>query len=365
MYFERHDEHGYRRAVAAVLLLLVFLCVGGVPAQNTTTKETLPVPVLKLDGGRRLEFIRAISSQDQIEPNRSVWNRLVDWVAGPPEYRAMLRPYGVTLDSRGRMLVTDPGSALVHILDFERQKFDSLKPGKGRAFQSPMGVAVDAADNIYVSDSQQAAVLIFSAAGKFLRVIDGHATGDQLFLRPTGLAIDAAQNRLFVVDTLRHCVNVLDLQGRLLQRFGQRGLADGNFNFPTEIVVRDGNVMVVDAMNFRIQTFTRDGRFLRSFGALGERAGSLLRPKGLALDSAGNIYVADGLLEIVQVFDPAGRLLYYFGGSGRALGEFQMPAGIHVDARNRIYVADSLNRRVQIFQFRGPATNSAAGGGGE
>jgi DNA-binding beta-propeller fold protein YncE len=345
---------------ALPLLLCACLLASPLAAQKST-REPARAPALELAGGRRLEFVRTISIGQQAQPKRSLVSRLVDWIAGPAPQRAMVRPYGVALDSRGRVLVTDPGAGLVHCFDFEQQKYSLLSPGKGRAWQSPLGIAVDRADNIYVSDSQQRLVVVLSPQGKFQRTI-GTPGGSGLFARPTGLAIDHQANLLYVVDTLRHRVNVLDLQGRLLRAFGHRGLRSGEFNFPTEIAVRGEEVIVLDALNFRVQTFTRQGQFVRSFGELGERPGRLFRPKGLALDSAGNIYLADGLMEVVQVFSPAGRLLYSFGRSGTGAGEFQLPAGLFIDPRNRVYVTDSLNRRVQVFQFRGPASLEPVGG---
>ncbi len=329
-----------------------------VPQSSATESEQ--VPPLLLAGGRRLEFVRAIASERQLQPRRSFWKKLVDWVAGPPAYRGMVRPYGVALDSTGRLVVCDPGLPGVHVLDFEKQKYVLLEGGKGRAFRSPMGVAIDGKDNLYITDSQHALVFVFNSAGKFRRTIGGE-NGKALFQRPTGIAVDAAGKRLYVVDTLRHRIVTLDLDGNVLSSFGTRGAAPGQFNFPTGIAVRGPELLVVDAMNFRVQAFTREGAFLRSFGSPGQQAGTLFRPRGMAFDTEGNIYLADGLLEAVQVFDREGRLLYFFGRGGARLGEFQLPAGLFIDSRNRIYVADSLNQRVQVFQFKGPA--QSAGGG--
>jgi hypothetical protein len=133
---------------------------------------------------------------------------------------------------------------------------------------------------------------------------------------------------------------------------GKRGSGPGEFNFPTAVTLSAGRVYVVDSMNFRIQAFSPDGKFINTFGQLGNQSGTLNRPKGIAADTDGNLYIVDALFETVQIFDPAGRLLYYFGSTGTSPGQFRLPSGISIDERNRIYVADSQNRRVQVFIYR-------------
>jgi DNA-binding beta-propeller fold protein YncE len=366
MYFDgAHRRVAF--AVAGVLLavLVVVINLPAAPADRPARKlpnheET--VPPLLLAEGRRLEFVRAFSSETEVKTKRSFWSKVVDWVAGPPEYHRMMRPYNLALDSTGRIIITDPGLPGVHIVDFEKNKYELLEGGKGLAFRSPQGVAVDARDNIYVTDSELGIIFIFDAKGKFNRYAGRQKDGKGYFLRPTGIAVDSAANRLYVTDTLRHKVFLLDLDGKIVANFGGRGTAPGQFNYPTEIAARGPELAVVDAMNFRVQMFSRDRVFLRAFGSLGERTGTLLRPKGVAFDSEGNIYLADALLETVQVFNREGQLLYFFGHGGTRLGEFQLPAGLCIDPRNRIYVADSMNQRIQVFQFRGPARTAMRSG---
>ena len=109
-------------------------------------------------------------------------------------------------------------------------------------------------------------------------------------------------------------------------------------------------VVVVDAMNFRIQLFDRDGNFQAQIGASGDPEGGIYRPKGVGIDSEDHIYVVDSELGLVQVFDRSGRLLYRFG-NGTNFGEFLLPTGLFIDRNDRIYLMDSYNRRVQIFQY--------------
>lgn len=364
MSSESRPTRRFARKVAvacAGLLLLLALAdfLPGELAGSAADNEQRVAPLL-LAGGRRLEFVRTFSSERQVQPRRSLWKKALDLVAGAPADHGMARPYGVASDSTGRVIVTDPDSATVQVFDFEAQKHRTLTGDKRHRLLSPQGVAVDANDNIYVTDSRLGVVFVFQPGGKLQGVLGREKNGRGFFQRPTGVAVDSAAGRLYVTDTARHQVFVLDLRGSVLGSIGGRGTQPGQFNFPTELLLHGEELLVVDAMNFRIQTFSREGRFLRAFGTLGNRTGALLRPKGLALDSEGNLYVADALLETVQVFDREGRLLYFFGRGGSAPGEFQLPAGVFIDRRDRIYVADSLNQRIQVFQFR--AARARSGG---
>lgn len=299
-----------------------------------------------------VEYVRTIPSVKEFTKARSFFSKMVNWIAGPADDKPeVVRPYSTTRDSIGRLLVADPGERGVHIYDFENRKYQFLKGPRGKTFLSPIDVACDAKDNIYVSDSIRAQVYVFDSRGKFLRYIGGGAP-DAVLQRPTGMFLDRSTRRLYLTDTLRHQVLVFGLDGSFVRAIGKRGEGPGEFNYPTALTFSSGKMYVVDSMNFRIQSFTADGQFISAFGQAGNHTGTLNRPKGIAADTDGNLYVVDALFETVQIFDTSGRLLYYFGSGGKGPGQFQLPAGIAIDDRNMIYVADSLNHRVQVFRYR-------------
>ena len=72
----------------------------------------------------------------------------------------------------------------------------------------------------------------------------------------------------------------------------------------------------MDSMNFRVQIFDPDGKFLRVFGKLGDSFGQFARPKGIGVDSEGHVYVVDSAFNNVQIFDETGRLLLFLVGLG-------------------------------------------------
>ena len=266
----------------------------------------------------------------------------------------LAKPFDVVARS-GRVYVGDTVRRAVIVFDIRNGKFFEIgkeEPGK---LYMPLGLAIDAAGNLYVCDGTAKRVTVYDKTGKFLRAIGG----SEYFHRPSGLAVDAAGTRVYVVDTggvtsQEHRVRVFDSHsGKHLLDIGKRGNGIGEFNLPREAVVApNGLLYVVDGGNFRVQVFRQDGRFVRSFGAIGRRPGQFSRPKGIAVDPHGNIYVVDAAFGNVQMFTPEGQLLMSIGDRGArdGPGHYMLPAGINVDETGRVYVVDQFYRKVDIYR---------------
>lgn len=320
-------------------------------------KNTPTVPDLLLEGGRKLSYEREFSSEHEVKPKRGFWTKVVDVVIGEPQFHQMVRPYSVTTDSHGRIIVTDPGAYGIHIFDFakEKYKFISRREKEKDPLVAPQCVTVDAQDNIYVTDSEAGKIFVFDPNGKFERTIGSLRYGEGMFKRPTGIAVDSASQRIYITDTLRNQIFVIDMQGSVQKKIGKNGAGNGEFNFPTELRMNGDTLAVVDAMNFRVQVLNKDGEFQYAIGKMGDDVGGMFRPKAVGFDSEGHLYVVDGMWSVVQVFNREGKLLYYFGQLGTVPGSFQLPTGIRIDASDRIYVVDSFNRRVQVYHYYGVA----------
>ncbi|MGE5206580.1 MAG: hypothetical protein ACM3PW_13265, partial [Chlamydiota bacterium] len=84
------------------------------------------------------------------------------------EHRAVMdSPRGVTTDSAGRVIVADPPAHAVHVLDFRGKTSFRIQGGKERRLQTPVGVASDGQNNIYVADSERGMVLVYDHLGRF------------------------------------------------------------------------------------------------------------------------------------------------------------------------------------------------------
>lgn len=341
-------------ALAALALAVVFFAQ---PVAGKADRGDEP----NLPGG--LSFVQSVHSAADIagKPSRFKW--LLKKIAGIDDRRlVMMAPYGIAVDSRGRMIVADTKARALHIFDPSRHKYKRIDaPGRDQ-FASPIGVAVDGQDNIYVSDSIRSRIFVFNSDGKYQRAIGALDKDESIFKRSTGIAIDAQRARLYVVDTIAMQIVALTLDGKVTGRYGQRGDQPGQFNYPTQITVApDGSLWVTDSLNFRVQHLTAEGKPLTWFGRLGDSIGEFDKAKGIAVNRAGDLFVVEGMRDRVQVYTPDGKLKYFFGTTGARNGQFYLPTAITIDGNDRVYVADSYNRRVEIFQL-GDAGTSGQGG---
>ena len=89
--------------------------------------------------------------------------------------------------------------------------------------------------------------------------------------------------------------------------WGEEGSGTGQFNRPWGITTdENNNVYVADWRNDRVQKFSSEGLFLKSFGDTGESEGKFQRPSDVAVDKNGNIYVSDWGNERVQIITSTG-----------------------------------------------------------
>ena len=126
---------------------------------------------------------------------------------------------------------------------------------------------------------------------------------------------------------------------RTASSIGRRGIA-----FDAE-----DNLLVTDSLNCRVQRYTREGRFLESWGRPGRADGEFNLPWGIHVDADGSVLIADWRNDRVQRFDAGGSHTATYGGPGDADGQFNRPAGVTTDADGNVYVADWGNERVQLL----------------
>ena len=291
-------------------------------------------------------------------------------------------PSGIAADAAGNLYVADSGSirkitaagAVTTLAGTANLAGNVDGSGANAQFNSPSGIAVDAAGNLYVVDPGNQNIRKITPAGvvttlagttgvAFTGRTDG--SGASRFGYPHYIAVDAAGN-VYVTDTVGQIVRKITPTGVVTTLAGTRGVngsADGSgaaarFNYPQGIALdMAGNLVVADTRNQIIRKITLAGEVTTLAGTAfatgsangGGAAAQFNGPRGITADSAGNLYVADRGNGTIRKITPAGVVTTLAGtpgvfgsadGSGAAAQFFGMD-GIAADTAGNLYVADS------------------------
>ena len=90
----------------------------------------------------------------------------------------------------------------------------------------------------------------------------------------------------------------------------QRGNNNTQFNYPEGVALNDnGNIIVADEYNNRVQMFSYNGKYVRTIGSKGTNPAQLQQPQGIAITADGYIIVAESGNNRVSMFDETGQFI--------------------------------------------------------
>lgn len=255
------------------------------------------------------------------------------------------RPIDVACGVGHRIAVADADAGRVWVLDLATRR--SWSPVADPPLATPVGVSFDGLGALFVVDARRAAVLHGSSerGGRLVPAIpDGQLS------RPTA-ALSRPDGTVLVVDAGAHTVARMTPEGGVEPVWATHAGAGEGLNFPVDAAVgADGALYVADAMNAAVERISPDGTLSLFVG--GEaRKGTLVRPKGVAVDATGRVHVVDGAMQHVEVYTADGQLVGRYGEPGSGPGQLGLPAGICIDSDAHVFIADSLNGRVQIYRL--------------
>jgi sugar lactone lactonase YvrE len=299
---------------------------------------------------------------------------------GPGEFRV---PKAVATDADGTVYVADTGNQRIQVLTragaFVRMwGSEGSHPGQ---FRSPFGVAVSRNGLVFVTDAYNYRVQVFTREGQFIRMWGGKGNGPGQFLHPNypghdgsgpwGVAVDN-HGLVYVSDSWNFRVQVFSEDGTFQREFGNLKTPGGAWNTPRAIdasskcgklntptgvaIGPNGDVYVVTAgmMStpgaFTIQVFSPDGTCLHRWGGDGHGPGQFETPTGVAVDARGDVFVTDDSNRVHR-FRSDGRFETEWGAVGN--GRLRKPSDIAVDANGRLYVVERTSSRVQVFTAEG------------
>ena len=337
---------------------------------------------------------------------------------GPATSASLNGPRGLAVDAAGNLYIADgnnhrirkvsPGGIITTVAGDGQPIFSGDGgPATSASLNSPVGIAFDAADNLYIADRDNLRIRKVASGGIITTVAGngesgfsgdgGQATLARL-LDPRDVALDAAGN-LFIADATNRRLRKVAPNGIISTAAGTgsfRALGDGGpaaiaeLNFPTRMALdASGNLYVTEVDSHRIRKISPEGIISTvagdgTPGFFGDgrlaTSASLFFPRDVAVDGTGNIYIADRANNRIRRVSVAGLITTVagngdqgFSGDGGPATDavLNLPFGVAVDGVGNLYIADSTNRRVRkvspeglISTIAGNGERGVAGDGG-
>lgn len=280
--------------------------------------------------------------------------------AGPGQFAY---PRGAAVDSKGDVYVADSRNNRIQkfrasdwqFVEEFGGKFDESKASGGDVkklttealgkMNEPNGVAIGPDDNLYVIDTWNGRVQVFSPKGK----AKGAFAAADGFFGPREITVNRGEGSkdnlgiFYVADTGKHRIVEFDKNGKEIRAWGTKGDKPGQFNEPIGLALdQAGNLYVADRLNFRIQVFTADGQFVKQWAVKGWSKEQIDMEPHLALDQIhGLIYASDGRGKAVYCWKLDGTPVATVAKDSQGHDLFQVPIGVAVDKQGDLYVVDA------------------------
>jgi NHL repeat len=270
----------------------------------------------------------------------------------------------------------------------------------------PSQLAVDTAGNLFIADRGNHRIRRVDAATQIITTVagssatgyagDGGAATSAGLGQPVGVAVDSAGD-IYISDSVANRVRKVDGATQVITTVAGNGAAgyfsgggDGGpataatLNQPQQITLDSaGNLYIADIYNNRIRKVAAATQFISTVagGAVGgfsgdggtAVAGELTEPSGVALDAAGNLYIADfgnnrirrvaAANQILSTVAGNGTVAYGGDGGAAAYASLNTPGAVATDALGNVYIADRANYTVRKVDASTGLISTLAGNG--
>ena len=270
------------------------------------------------------------------------------------------------------------------------------------SLDSPVGVAVDSAGNLFIADRFNQRVRKVDASTLEIDTIAGNGffgfSGDDdpatsaSLVGPSGVAVDGAGTLFFADQSNQRIRRVDAATGEITTVAGNGDLGFGGDNgpatnaslaSPADVAIdSDGNLFIADRLNHRIRKVSVAGEITTvagngtpGFSGEGVQAtlASLDGPSGVAVDNAGNLFIADQANHRIRRVDAASGVITTVAGNGTAgfsgdggqatLATLAGPFNVALDSAGNLFIADQANHRIRRVDAASGVITTVAGNG--
>ena len=318
---------------------------------------------------------------------------------GPAAQACLDNPFDVAFDRAGNLYLSDTFNHCIRRVDASTGVIDTIA-GRGEAGYSgdggraseallnePYGIVLDADGNLYFADrlnrrvrrvDTRGVITTVAGTGEAVSGGDGGPADRAGLAEPNGVALDAANARLFIADVAAHRVRVVDLARGTIATFAGSGEArhDGDggpaaragiFGARAVQVAADGTVYILERQGSTLRAVDPRSGVIRTVAGTGARgyegdggdalAATFNAPKEFAVDPAGNLLIVETENHVFRRIDARTRIVSTIAGNGRHGGEgdggpatragLARPHGVAVGPDGAVYIGDTENHRIR------------------
>lgn len=214
---------------------------------------------------------------------------------------------------------------------------------------TPTCVSFSNKGTVLIPDTHYSVVREYTTDGEEVRSFGEYGSGPDQFIYPTGI-VESADGEFFISEYGQEAerIHVFNNDGTFSRMWGSFGEDEGQLNRAMDILIdTNGDLVVVDSGNHRLQRFAMDGSAKGIIGAVGDGPGEFSDPFDAALTPDGLIIACDFGNCRLTAFDMAGQFVTTVGSFGRDPGAFAGPRGVTVSESGYVFVADTDNDRIQ------------------
>jgi iron(III) transport system ATP-binding protein len=204
------------------------------------------------------------------------------------------KPEGICIFKDGRIAVADTHYHRVVFFDNDGKvvgKHGSQGKAPGQ-FVYPVALTQDPDGNYYVCEYGGGdRIQKFDVSGKLIKQFGGFGTADGEFQRPSGIVW--LDRKVYIADAINNRIQVFSDSGEFLEILGARDSMPA-LHYPYDLAkTPSGDLMTVEYGAGRITKLDLNGKVLARFGTTGTESNQFTTPWGLAIDKLGNVFVAD------------------------------------------------------------------------
>lgn len=252
-------------------------------------------------------------------------------------------PVRMAIDNMDNIYVTDAFKKKIN-----KYSSTGIYSGSISTVASPVSIAINGANQIFIGDGQTGKIFKLNPNGTTTELYAGTVFPSSMVFCSDGF--------LYISDSRLQRVIVIDLSGNVIRTIGA-----GMLTCPTGIAFDKKNNRILVAEHggigtgfnpvVKVSIYGLTGNLINSFGSHGNGDGKFYRIQGLAVGRCGEIYVPEPYQGNVSVFNENTIFATRFAQYGDSTSQLRVPLDIAINSHDKIYITAENNGSIEVFDI--------------